>query len=318
MVSGEFMLILVIAFIIFAAYRVYKSIKEEQEKLEQEKYDRTIKIRGQLKNLAELCGINNMLISTENLEKEIIGILKTRYRTQIDGFLMGHKMLTPLIDTHSALSVCAVSSDTLYYMIDKDLGVNDHNGLLNSSISINYASSEQIQNYKEILRQNIKFDRYTLPISDIVMFKIEGNKQFVTETSGGGANIEGAVVGGLLFGGAGAIVGGQVGTEIKSTTKEMDNRIISLYYYSDGKLMVENIRSTNIDATISALRQIIPQKEESVVQLETNKEKRSRITESTKSNISIVDELKNFKELLDSDIITQEEFEAKRKQLLGL
>jgi hypothetical protein len=36
------------------------------------------------------------------------------------------------------------------------------------------------------------------------------------------------------------------------------------------------------------------------------------------SAISAADELKKFKELLDMDIITQEEFEAKKKQLLGL
>ncbi|MGI6030792.1 MAG: SHOCT domain-containing protein [Eubacteriales bacterium] len=34
--------------------------------------------------------------------------------------------------------------------------------------------------------------------------------------------------------------------------------------------------------------------------------------------ISSADELKKFKELLDSGVITQEEFEAKKKQLLGL
>lgn len=33
---------------------------------------------------------------------------------------------------------------------------------------------------------------------------------------------------------------------------------------------------------------------------------------------SAADELKKFKELLDSGIITQEEFDAKKKQLLGL
>ena len=34
--------------------------------------------------------------------------------------------------------------------------------------------------------------------------------------------------------------------------------------------------------------------------------------------VSSADELKKFKELLDSGIITQEEFDAKKKQLLGL
>ncbi len=39
---------------------------------------------------------------------------------------------------------------------------------------------------------------------------------------------------------------------------------------------------------------------------------------ATASAISSADELKKFKELLDSGIITQEEFDAKKKQLLGL
>ena len=40
--------------------------------------------------------------------------------------------------------------------------------------------------------------------------------------------------------------------------------------------------------------------------------------QQTVSTASTVDELKKFKELLDMGIITQEEFEAKKKQLLGL
>ena len=36
------------------------------------------------------------------------------------------------------------------------------------------------------------------------------------------------------------------------------------------------------------------------------------------STVSVADELKKFKELLDMGIITQEEFDAKKKQLLGL
>ena len=38
----------------------------------------------------------------------------------------------------------------------------------------------------------------------------------------------------------------------------------------------------------------------------------------TTEQMSNADELKKFKELLDSGIITQEEFDTKKKQLLGL
>ena len=41
-------------------------------------------------------------------------------------------------------------------------------------------------------------------------------------------------------------------------------------------------------------------------------------TQASAPTISNADELKKFKELLDSGIITQEEFDAKKKQLLGL
>ncbi len=44
----------------------------------------------------------------------------------------------------------------------------------------------------------------------------------------------------------------------------------------------------------------------------------SNNTNNTNQATSSADELKKFKELLDSGIITQEEFDAKKKQLLGL
>lgn len=41
-------------------------------------------------------------------------------------------------------------------------------------------------------------------------------------------------------------------------------------------------------------------------------------TQRVQVNVSSADELKKFKELLDAGVITQEEFEAKKRQLLGL
>lgn len=44
----------------------------------------------------------------------------------------------------------------------------------------------------------------------------------------------------------------------------------------------------------------------------------SKTQNTQQANISQADELKKFKDLLDSGIITQEEFDQKKKQLLGL
>ena len=51
---------------------------------------------------------------------------------------------------------------------------------------------------------------------------------------------------------------------------------------------------------------------------ETEKAKQEHITSTSAPTISAADELKKFKELLDMGVITQEEFDAKKKQLLGL
>lgn len=48
------------------------------------------------------------------------------------------------------------------------------------------------------------------------------------------------------------------------------------------------------------------------------KQRVDQIKNSTGTVFSSADELKKFKELLDSGIISQEEFDAKKKQLLNL
>lgn len=46
--------------------------------------------------------------------------------------------------------------------------------------------------------------------------------------------------------------------------------------------------------------------------------KKEQLTNIQNTDIQFVDELKKYKELLDSGVITEEEFNAKKKQLLGL
>lgn len=52
--------------------------------------------------------------------------------------------------------------------------------------------------------------------------------------------------------------------------------------------------------------------------LKNDMEKRKRSVKATVAALSPADEIKKFKDLLDQGIITQEEFDAKKKQLLGL
>ena len=52
--------------------------------------------------------------------------------------------------------------------------------------------------------------------------------------------------------------------------------------------------------------------------IERQEKQQQAQTPVTVARVSGAEELKQYKELLDSGVITQEEFEAKKKQLLGL
>ena len=67
----------------------------------------------------------------------------------------------------------------------------------------------------------------------------------------------------------------------------------------------------NLDGKMEEVQKFIKGKVD-----EVKKQKNSPVV--TTAALSPADELKKFKELLDSGIITQEEFDAKKKQLLGL
>lgn len=171
--------------------------------------------------------------------------------------------------------------------------------------------------YKQIYSNNIVFKWKSIPLEDIQCFRINGTVQYVSEVTGGGVNVGGAVAGAVLAGGAAAIIGSQLGTETKTNIIEKDNREISIIYSENGSFKTLNIKSKNNDATISTLRELMPQKEEAIVRLSSNKTEQLT-AESKKSDISSADKIKKFKELLDMGAITQGEYDEKKRQLLGV
>jgi len=57
---------------------------------------------------------------------------------------------------------------------------------------------------------------------------------------------------------------------------------------------------------------------EIVAYMESKRKENKSVSQAVENQYSTADELKKFKELLDSGVITQEEFDTKKKQLLGL
>ena len=129
-----------------------------------------------------------------------------------------------------------------------------------------------------------------------------------------------AVIGGFLFGGAGAVVGAATRNskslctrlQIKLTVKDYDQpaffiTLIDSEVSKSGLTYQTYIQQA--ESIISKLQLIMEEKQTSSNENQTSKET---------SFMNTADQIRSFKALLDEGIITQEEFEAKKKQLLGI
>ena len=145
-------------------------------------------------------------------------------------------------------------------------------------------------------------------LEDIVCFQEKGDLNYTTSTD---LNLDGVLTGGLLFGVAGALIGALSEDNIvESQTITHDTRYVLLKYLNEqGKPKEEKYEYCFYEV----FNELIPEKEYSYVQLNP------KDTSPGNEYKSIpLEELKKLKELLDMEIITPEEFEAKKKQLLGL
>ncbi|WNY26149.1 SHOCT domain-containing protein [Methanolapillus millepedarum] len=121
----------------------------------------------------------------------------------------------------------------------------------------------------------------------------------VTKTKGG---ITRAAVGGLVFGGAGAVVGAAT-AKTETTKKNVETyMIISFNTYSGKKQKMFKNQAILVHVR-SFLDKCIDESTPKVI---------------PSAGTSTADEILKFKNLMDAGVITPEEFEAKKKQLLNL
>lgn len=233
--------------------------------------------------------------------------------------------------------------DVIKHFKDYDIQIFDYeilenifkrlqNPKVNAAVDMAHAKrfTEHFSIVSECIENPLKISRAKIiKKKNIAYYRIEGESQFVSEVKGGGANLAGAVYGGIIAGGAGAVVGSQLGTDIKTEIVKKDDRKLFLYYYVDGALTSEEIISDNIDNVLSLLREWMPDKEYSYVvannnSIPTKSETKSlphydtpRIEEQAAPVKRSYAELKELKELLDLGIITQAEFDQKKREILG-
>lgn len=79
-----------------------------------------------------------------------------------------------------------------------------------------------------------------IPVCDVQCFLKEGDIQYTTKIlggGGGGSSLTGAIIGGILAGGVGAIIGSRKEVEdIKSESVAHDNRSTIIRYYKNDEL----------------------------------------------------------------------------------
>lgn len=173
----------------------------------------------------------------------------------------------------------------------------------------NYIAIDEGHHLAQIVNDYFKFE-------DILSYELQEDGEILTK-----GGLGRATVGGLVFGAAGAIVGGVTGGK-KSKSVCTDMRIrIALKHPVFSNLYIQFISSPTqkggvlyrdaqkaADACFSLLKGIS----------DTLESEKAATGSPSVSPISAADEILKYKQLLDADIITQEEFEAKKKQLLGL
>lgn len=152
--------------------------------------------------------------------------------------------------------------------------------------------------------KNLKIYNY----SDIVDFELieDGN----SITKGG---LGRAIVGGALFGGTGAIVGGATGGKKSKATCSKLQIKITINNLEVATVYIDFITTEfKKDSFVYKEAYNSAQKVLSILQLICKTSNNSNNTE----HISNADEIKKYKELLDIGAITQEEFEKKKRELL--
>lgn len=230
----------------------YQAEAKAREKLSWEKARKKYKISDSLSFDAACSEIKKLAASK----------LSARLAPLIDRGLISQNC----VDTHSSFGTCCVVSDELYYDIEHSSGLGQYKRVLLPRFFAELCITADLSVYDCLDELNPR-EIYipSMKLSDIKLYRIEGGVHYNSNVSGGGVNMQGAMAGAILAGGAAAIIGSQIGTEIKTTTTKQDDRRLMLYHEENGTLKMNYIQTDNIDKTLDALRKLIPEKEESYI-----------------------------------------------------
>ena len=156
-------------------------------------------------------------------------------------------------------------------------------------------------------------DCIRIPSANIVYYRCVGDEHYYTQVSGGGgggSSLTGAVIGGALAGSAGAVIGSRKGTNpIQTTVRHINNKQTMLRVNLDGSLLTLSFAD---DRLYQKLLSWIPEKDFIFVSAAN-----SSVCENDETEGDAESRLRQLKTMFDEALITEEEYNEKRKDILS-
>lgn len=149
---------------------------------------------------------------------------------------------------------------------------------------------------------------------NLLSFELLENGETITK-----GGIGRAVAGGLLFGGVGATVGALTGPKrSRGVCTSMKMRLTLKNAHIDTVYIPFVTREVKTGSFVYKAAQKTAQQCISALQIILDVNQAANQASAASGAISAADEIVKFKQLMDAGVITAAEFEAKKKQLLGL
>ena len=254
--------------------------------------------------------------SRERKQKEIEQQQKAIEKKQIaiQGFKQYHNQLIQQIPTNARkikLDPWDWVPDylTIYFNNDSFIFIRNPDFEMQKIQQGEYNSAEEaIKSYQDGLMGCFK----EIKVKDILYFTLETNSYTSVETEGGGgggSSLSGAIGGYLLAGEMGAIIGSRKKIDPIKTSTHVGQSTRTILSYYDRDINDNNILSFARKA-YDQLMDIIPEKEYNYVMSQ-------KVPKKAESGKSTKEKLIELKELLDDGLITKEEYETKRNEILN-
>lgn len=124
------------------------------------------------------------------------------------------------------------------------------------------------------------------------------------------------MVGALFFGVAGAIIGAASEPSSKAICTSLQ-LIVHINSFETPQIVIDYVKNGNLSKSSSKYKTMKSNLQEVCSLFEVILKNNNSITH-TEEKTSNKEQLKELKEMLEEGLITQKEFEAKKKQILGL